>query len=470
MSPLVLVFKSLFLGVSCKKDFLVKLSMTISRTICLGFLAVITVGTFLLMLPISTSAGTWNDPLVALFTTTSAVCVTGHIVVDTGTYFSFWGQLFILILVQMGGLGYMTTTTFLILLVGYRFQLRHKRGIQEELSRPGLQDSAQLIRSIIATVLIFEITGIFLLLPVFAPKYGLDYGLWLSIFHSVSAWNNAGFSLFKDNLIGYQSSITVNFVITSLIIFGGIGYQVIIETYLGIRDRLGKKPKRINFSLNFKVVTSTTIAILIIGTIGIFLTEFHNPGTLGNLSFKDQVLAAWFQSVTPRTAGFNSVDYSKMTTAALFLTVGLMFIGGSPGGTAGGIKTTTLRVLTSCTKAILQGKEEVQLYERQVPINLVLKAVGVLLGSATTVIISTMLITLTDPNVDFIRILVEVVSAFCTVGLSTGITAGLSVGAKLVLIATMYIGRVGVLLLMTALLGDPRPSRVHLPEENLLVG
>jgi trk system potassium uptake protein TrkH len=200
------------------------------------------------------------------------------------------------------------------------------------------------------------------------------------------------------------------------------------------------------------------------------LTEFKNPETLGSLNFKDKLLAAWFQSVVPRTAGFNSVDYSKMTTAALFLTIGLMFIGGSPGGTAGGIKTTTLRVLTSCTKAILQGKEEVHLYERQVAINLVLKAVGVLLGSATTVIISTMLITLTDPNVEFIRILFEVVSAFCTVGLSTGITAGLSAGAKLVLIATMYIGRVGVLLLMTALLGDPRPSRIQYPEENLLVG
>ena len=444
--------------------------MTISRTICLGFLAVITVGTLLLMMPFSTSSGTWNDPLVALFTTTSAVCVTGHIVVDTGSHFSFWGQLFILILIQVGGLGYMTTTTLLILLIGYRFQLRHKRAIQEELSRPGLENSAQLIRSIIATVMIFEITGIFLLLPVFASDYGLSYGLWLSIFHSISAWNNAGFSLFKDNLIGYQSSFVVSMTISLLIIFGGIGYQVIIETYLGVRDRLRKDPKRINFSLNFKVVTSTTLALLILGTVAIFLTELNNPETLGSLSFKDKLLAAWFQSVVPRTAGFNSLDYSQMTTAALFLTIGLMFIGGSPGGTAGGIKTTTLRVLSSCTRSILQGKEEVHLYERQVAINLVLKAVGVLLGSATTVIISTMLITLTDPEVEFIRILFEVVSAFATVGLSTGITASLSAAAKLVLVATMYIGRVGVLLLMTALLGDPRPSRVHFPEENLLVG
>ena len=444
--------------------------MTISRTVCLGFLALITVGTFLLMLPISTSAGTWNDPLVALFTTTSAVCVTGHIVVNTGSHFSFWGQLFILMLVQIGGLGYLTTTTFLILLIGYRFELRHKRGIQEELSRPGLENSAQLIRSIIATVMIFEITGIFLMLPVFASDHGLSYGLWLSIFHSVSAWNNAGFSLFQDNLIGYQSSFIVTMTITFLIIFGGIGYQVIIETYLWLRDRFRKDPKRINLSLNFKVATSTTIVLLIGGTIAFFMTELNNPDTLGSLNFQDKLLTSWFQAVVPRTAGFNSLDYSKMTTAALFLTIGLMFMGGSPGGTAGGIKTTTLRVLSSCTMSILQGKEEVQLYERQVAIPLVLKAVGVLLGSATTVIIATMLITLTDPKVEFIRILFEVVSAFATVGLSTGITAGLSTGAKLVLVATMYIGRVGVLLLMTALLGDPRPSRVHYPEENLLVG
>ncbi len=444
--------------------------MTISRTICLGFLAVITAGTFLLMLPISTSSGMWNDPLVALFTTTSAVCVTGHIVVDTGSHFSFWGQLFILMLVQIGGLGYMTTTTFLILLVGYRFELRHKRAIQEELSRPGLNESALVVRSIIATIMIFEITGIFMMLPVFASKYGLSYGLWLSIFHSISAWNNAGFSLFKDNLIGYRSSLLVNLAITFLIIFGGIGYQVIFESYLCVRDRLQKRPKRINLSLNFKVVISTTLALLVIGTVAIFLTELNNPETLGSLSFGEKLLAAWFQAVVPRTAGFNSLDYSKMTTTALFITIGLMFIGGSPGGTAGGIKTTTIRVLSSCTRSILQGKEEVNLYQRQVAISLILKAVGVLVGSATTVIISTMLITLTDPNVDFIRILFEVVSAFATVGLSTGITASLSAAAKLVLIATMYIGRVGVLLLMTALLGDPRPSRVHYPEENLLVG
>jgi trk system potassium uptake protein TrkH len=444
--------------------------MTISRTICLGFLAVITVGTFLLLMPFSTSSGTWNNPLVALFTATSAVCVTGLSVVDPGSYFSFWGQFFIAALVQIGGLGYMTTTTFLILLVGRRFELRHKVAIQQDLSRPGLEDSALVIRSIIATTMLFELTGVFLLLPVFVPDFGFSRGLWFAIFHSINSWNNAGFGLLKDNFISYQSSILLNLVVSGLIIFGGIGYRVIFEMFLWLRDRSGNKKIRIVFSLNFKVAIRTSIALLILGTIAFFLTEGQNPGTLGSMSFGNKLMAAWFQSVTPRTAGFNTIDISKMTETGLFITIALMFIGASPGGTGGGIKTTTLRVLSSCTKSILQGKEDVELYQRQVPIPLILKAVGVLLGSVTTVSIATILISLTDSKFEFIQILFEVVSAFATVGLTTGITASVSATAKLILIATMYIGRVGVLLLMAALLGDPRPSAIHYPEENLLVG
>lgn len=444
--------------------------MTVSRTICLGFLAVITVGAILLMMPFSTTSGTWNDPIVALFTSASAVCVTGLSVVDPGTYFSFWGQFFIVALVQIGGLGYMTATTFLLLLLGAKFGLKDKVAIQQALDRSEMHDSAQLIKSIIATTLIFEITGVFLLLPVFVPDYGLDRGLWLAIFHSINSWNNAGFSLFKDNFIGYHSSLLLNIVVTGLIIFGGIGYQVILEMYLWARDRLQRKPERIIFSLDFKVATSTTLILLIAGTVAFFLIESRNPGTFGSLSLKDKLLAAWFQSVTPRTAGFNTIDIGKMTTAGLFLTIAFMFIGASPGGTGGGMKTTTLRVLTSCTKAILHGKEEVLLYERKVAVSLILKAVGVLVGSIATVIISTIAIAITDPELDFIQILFEAVSAFATVGLSTGITASVSSAAKLILIMTMYVGRVGVLLLMSAILGDPRPSSIHYPEENLLVG
>ncbi|KAM3109435.1 TrkH family potassium uptake protein [Phormidesmis sp. 146-33] len=444
--------------------------MTVSRTICLGFLTVITVGALLLMMPFSLTSGTWSTPVTALFTSTSAVCVTGLSVVDVGKYYSFWGQLFIVLLVQVGGLGYMTATTVLLLLIRKRLGLRDKIAIQQSLDIPGLSGLAMLVRSIIATTLIFELTGVFLLLTIFAPQYGFNQGLWLSIFHSVNAFNNAGFSLFSDNLIQYVNVPFMGLIITTLIIFGGIGYQVIMELYFWLRDRLSGSIKAHSFSLNFKIATSTTLLLLSIGTLAFFITEFSNPQTLGGLSLGSKVMASWFQSVTPRTAGFNTIDITKMTTAGLFITIALMFVGASPGGTGGGIKTTTFRILIDCTKAVLQGKEEVLSYHRQIPIVLILKAIGVLVGSALTVIGATILITLTDPELDFIHILFEVVSAFGTVGLSAIGTSNVSVWGQLILIATMYIGRVGILLLMGALLGDPKPSFVHYPEENLLVG
>jgi trk system potassium uptake protein TrkH len=230
--------------------------MNLARTICIGFLAVITVGTILLVMPFSVTGETWNvnGLVVALFTSTSAVCVTGLAVVDTGTYFTFWGQLTIALLAQIGGLGYMTSTTFLILLLGRRFDLRQKFAIQESFDRPFLQGSNSLIRSIIATTMLFEITGIFLLLISFVPRQGWSDGLWSAIFHSVSAWNNAGFSLYPDNLIGYSSDWIVNLVISGLVIFGGIGYQVIIEMYLWMASVLKKKSERFCFSLNFSWV------------------------------------------------------------------------------------------------------------------------------------------------------------------------------------------------------------------------
>lgn len=348
--------------------------------------------------------------------------------------------------------------------------MKDKVALQQALDRSTMHGSAQLIRSIIATTIVFEITGIFLLLLAFIPEHGLDRGLWLATFHSISAWNNAGFSLFEDSLIGYQSSKIVNLVVPGLIIFGGIGYEVIFEAYIWLRGQLLRKSERIIFSLNFRVVVSTTLVLLLIGTIAILFTESQNFETLGSMSLGTQLMAAWFQSVTARTSGFNTIDTGTMTTTALFITIALMFVGGSPGGTAGGIKTTTLRVLASITKAILKGKEEVLMYERQLPTSLILKAVGVAVGSAATVVFSTILISFTDSKLDFIQILFEVVSAFATVGLSTGITADLSTIAKLVLVVTMYIGRVGILLLMAALLGDPRPSAIRYPQENMLVG
>lgn len=459
--------------------------MTIPRTICLGFAALILTGTLLLTLPFAgTQPWNWDRLIVALFTSTSAVCVTGHALVDTGTYFSFFGQAVILLLVQLGGLGYMTVTTLLLLLLGRKFGLRQKMAIQQALDRSGLQGGAQLLKSIIGLTLIFEITGILLLWILFASDnrltselYNGRYAaapmrLWLAVFHSISAWNNAGFSLFPDSLMSYQAMPLLNLVVPGLIIFGGIGYEVIFELYLWLRDRVQQRTEPTNFSLNFKVAISTTLFLLVLGWIAFLLVERRNPNTLQPLSMFAQLQTAWFQSMTPRTAGFNTIDVGKMTTAGLFITIALMFIGGSPGGTAGGIKTTTLRVMTSCTKAILQGREEVTLYDRQVPLTLILKAVAVMVGSAGTVIVMTVLIALFDPDIPFINILFDTVSAFATVGLSTGMTFDptLSLASKLVLVATMYIGRVGILLLISALIGDPKPTFVRYPEENLLVG
>jgi trk system potassium uptake protein len=445
--------------------------MTVSRTICLGFIAVILAGTALLMMPVATQSGQWNNPITALFTATSAVCVTGHVVVDTATHFSGVGQFIIMLLVQIGGLGYMTVTTFLLLLLGRRFGLKDKIAIQQALDRRSLQGSNQILRSIIATTLIFELTGTFLLLLEFVPRVGWQQGLWFAIFHSVSAWNNAGFALFSDNLVSYQGSLLLNMVITGLIIFGGIGYEVILELFLMLRERVTRSSMRTVRSLNFRVAISTTIFLLLGGTLAIWLIEMRNSQTLGTMGTGQQLLAAWFQAVTSRTAGFNTIDISKMTTAGLFITIALMLIGGCPGGTAGGIKTTTARILASSTYTVLQGKESVILYRRQVPNTLILKAIGVTFGSMMTVICATIVISLVEPpELHFIQILFEVVSAFGTVGLSMGITAGLTPVSKLVLVATMYIGRVGILLLIAALLGDPKSTSIRYPEESLLVG
>ena len=444
--------------------------MTVSRTIGLGFLAVIALGTILLMLPFSLSARTWGNPLTALFTSTSAVCVTGLSVVDVGKFYSFWGQFIIVLLVQVGGLGYMTVTTFLLLVLGRKFRLKDKLALQQSLDASGIAGAVPLLKSIVATTALFEITGVFLLLLVFVPDLGWSQGLWFAIFHSVNAFNNAGFGLLSDNFIRYVHSPILNFIITFLIIWGGMGYQVIQELYLWIGNRLSKYPLRRDFSVHFRVVTSTTIFLLILGTVLLFFTEHRNPGTLAPLNFTYQVMAAWFQSVTTRTAGFNTINNGELTVAGLFVTIILMFIGASPGGTGGGIKTTTVRILANSTRSALQGREEVICYKRQIPLPLILKAIGVLFGSFMVICISAILISLSQPNIDFDSILFEVVSAFATVGLSTGITASLTPLSQLIIITTMYVGRVGVILLMSAILGDPKPTSIDYPEQNLLVG
>ncbi len=444
--------------------------MTIARTICVGFLTVILVGTLLLMLPISSSSGTWTGPIAALFTATSAVCVTGLIVVDTGSYFSFWGQLEILLLIQIGGLGYMTSSTFLVLLVRRRFDVRQKFAIQESFDGSPLQGSRNLIRSIVGMTLLFELLGVLGLMRVFRPEFGFYGGLWQSIFHSISAWNNAGFSLFSDSLSGYQNVWAINLIIPALIIFGGIGYQTILELYFWLLNLIRRRHQRLELSLNFKVVTSTTLVLLGLGMLAFLATEFSNPGTLRPLNGWDKLLAAWFQSATTRTAGFNTIDFGSMTDTALFITMGLMLVGASPSGTGGGIKTTTVRILLNSTRSTLRGIEQVVIYNRRIPMTVVLKAIAVALGSVTAVVWSTFLLSLTENQLEFIDLLFEAISAFATVGLSTGITSQLSALGQLVITLTMFVGRVGILIFIGAIFGGQRPTSLQYPEENLLVG
>lgn len=444
--------------------------MTVSRTICIGFLALIAVGTVLLMLPSATASGEWNSPLVALFTATSAVCVTGLIVVDTGSYFSSFGQGVVLTLIQLGGLGYMTATTLLLLLIGRRLALRDRLAIQQAMDTAELANVNALVISIISMTLIFELTGAICLMPTFTEDFSTGRALWLSIFHSISAFNNAGFSLFSDSLVQYAENAWPMAVVSALIVLGGIGYQVIMEAFVWVRDRFQRRKTHSVFSLHFKIVTSTTLVLLLLGTLGFLLIEFDNPATLGGKSLGTKALLAGFQSVVMRTAGFNSIDIGAMETSALFVAIALMFVGASPGSTGGGIKTTTVRILLVSTKAALRGQEEVNCYQRQIPLDRVLKALSVVVASAISVVIITTCISVSDPDLTFISILFESVSAFATVGLSTGITADLSTMGQLFIIITMYIGRVGILLLMSALLGDPSPSVIRYPEEDLLTG
>ncbi len=442
--------------------------MTIPQRICLSFFIVITVGTLFLMLPISLSSGEWNNPITALFTATSAVCVTGLSIVDVGKFYSFWGQLFLVILVQIGGLGYMTISTFLLILLGKKFRLKQKVAMQQSWDQEQLGNVIPLLKSILAITVLFELTGVFLLMLIFIPENGFSQGLWSAIFHSINSFNNAGFGLYSDSFMRYVDNPLVNFTVMSLIIFGGLGYQVIMEMYMWVSDRLQKKRICPVFSLHYKVVTNTTLFLIIIGFFTLFLAEYHNHQTIADFTWQNKILATLFQAITPRTAGFNTLDISQMTNSGLLIIIALMFLGASPGGTGGGVKTTTTRILLNSTRAAFQGKDEVLCYQRQIPTGLIIKAIGAVFGSAVVIVIATVIISMIE-KIDLIQVLFEVVSAFATVGLSTGITASLKLPSILVLIATMYIGRVSILLFMAAIFGDSKSSSIQYPEENLLV-
>lgn len=446
-----------------------KLLLSAYQLSMLGFALFITVGTLLLLLPFSLAQpGHWQ-PLTALFESTSAICVTGLSPVDISQYYSLWGQIFLMLLIQVGGLGYMTLYSLMLLAVGKRLSLRDQLAAQEVLDLSGPGGVKRFVLRILAFSVFFEVLGALLLALAWVPEFGWRKGLYFAFFHAVSAFNNAGFSLFSDSLVGYSYHPWILGVVATLIILGGLGFPVLWELYKALRQREGRLYWR-ELSFYTWVSLSVTGILLLLGTLFYLLLEARNPNTLGAQNWGGKIMGAIFMSVTPRTAGFNALDIGVMTPAAVFGTLSLMLVGGNPGGTAGGIKTTTLAVILARLRATLRGQSNVQFFRRRLSQTTEHKAWVTLILSVLWINVITFLMCLTEAGQDFLAVLFEVVSAFGTVGLSVGLTAHLSVLGQILIILTMYIGRVGILAAGLAFSHQQRLTLVKYPEDNLMVG
>lgn len=414
-----------------------------TRAILVSFAGIIAVGTLLLMLPISSRSMTFTPLDDALFTATSATCVTGLIVYDTYTHFSAFGQIVILTLIQLGGLGLVTFTTFFNLIIGKKLGLRGIKVAQESINLDSIADLPKIIRMVVVTSLIVEAIGALLLCSTFVPKYGLE-GIAISCFLAISAFCNAGFDILGregefSSLMNYNDNIVVLGTIMLLIIVGGLGF-VVWSDLLSYR-----KTRRI--PLHSKLILAMTALLVVIGTILFALFEWKNPGTFGPLSWWEKINAALFQSVTCRTAGFNTVDPASLYEITKIISIGLMFVGAAPGSTAGGIKITTVAVLIMTVVGVVRGREDTIVAGRKISKNVVYKALTVVALAVAAVSVVTLIIISTN-NIDDVGItgvdaVFETVSAFATVGLTSGVTAVANLPSRLLLSLTMFIGRVG---------------------------
>ena len=435
-----------------------------ARVVVLGFAAAVVVGTILLLLPVSRPGTQGASVLDALFTATSAVCVTGLITVDTPVYWSGFGQAVIVGLIQVGGFGIMTLATLLGLLVSRRLGLRTRLNAAAESKSLGLADVRRVLVGVARTSLLFEAAGALALTARFATAYDQPLGraAWLGTFHSVSAFNNAGFALFSDNLIGFATDPWISLPICVLVVAGGLGFPVLFEL-----RRAWRTPRR--WTLHTKIVMTMTSVLLPLGALMFLVLEWSNPRTLGPLGVAGKLVAGVFQGVQPRTAGFNSISTGDLDSATLLGTNVLMFIGGASGGTAGGIKVTTFAVLLFVILTEVRGDENVSVFGRRIPREVQRQALSVaLLGVAVVLAATAALLLLTPYGLD--EVLFEVVSAFATVGLSTGITASIGGPGQLVLIALMFLGRLGPITLASALALRSRPRLYTLPQERPLIG
>ncbi|WP_207729336.1 TrkH family potassium uptake protein [Clostridium sp. 'deep sea'] len=431
-----------------------------AQILALGFAILILIGAILLSLPISAKEGSLPF-LDALFTSTSAVCVTGLIVVNTSEFFSTFGQFIIMLLIQFGGLGIMTMATMVALAIGKRISLKERLLMQEALNTFSMEGLVKLTLVIVKTTLLIEGIAAAILTIRFLPIYGMPNALGLGVFHSISAFCNAGFDLFGNSLVGFADDIVVNLVITALIIMGGIGFSVMVDIYY--------RRKFSAFSLHTKIALTMTLTLLVFGTIVFFALEYNNPATLGTMSVKGKVLSSYFLSVTPRTAGFNTVDTGSLTTATLFITIILMFIGASPGSTGGGVKTTTTGALLFMIGSVIRGKGDANIYGRRIPQDTINKAFTIVFISLALVLLVTTILTITE-QLPFLDVFFETMSAFGTVGLSTGITSSLSYFGKITIILTMFVGRVGPMTLAVAFARQVKNQAIRYPEERIVVG
>jgi trk system potassium uptake protein TrkH len=437
-----------------------KRKLSSSQIILFGFAGVILVGTLLLLLPFATNSGEGATFWDALFTSTSAVCVTGLIVQDTATYWSGFGQAVILLMIQIGGMGVITVAAAITMASGKKISLMQRSTMQDAISAPQVGGIVRFTGFILKGILLFELLGALVLMTVFVPEYGVK-GIWLAVFHSISAFCNAGFDLMGttspfSSLTAYAAHPVVNITVMLLIVIGGIGFL----TWQDIRQN-GLHFKR--YRMQSKVVLATTGILLIIPAVYFFFFEFSV------LPLGQRILMSLFQAVTPRTAGFNTADLTALSETGQTLTIGLMLIGGSPGSTAGGMKTTTVAVLFACVVAIFRRRENGRFFGRRIADDTVKNAVTVFLMYITLFLIGGMIISRVE-GLPILTCLFETASAIGTVGLTLGITPGLHLISKLILICLMFLGRVGGLTLIFATLSATKNTLSRLPLEKITVG
>ena len=434
----------------------------------LGFLAVILLGTVLLALPAASADGKSIGLFDSLFTSTSAVCVTGLVVVDTGTTFSLFGQIVLLILIQTGGLGFMVFATMIMVMLGRKISIKGRMLIRESMNTGSLSDLGRLTRLYLLLSLGIELCGALLLSVRFVPLYGWKHGLWMALFHAVSAFCNAGFDLFGRyaSLTAFSRDPLVLLTIAALIILGGLGFSVILET---LRNRQGFR----NLSLHTRIVLMTTVVLLLAGTVFYWLTEWTNAETLAGFSEGEKALNAFFQSVTMRTAGFNSFDLAGFRAGSKLFSSFMMMIGASPASTGGGIKTTTIAAVGLLMLSVVRGESEVNVARRRLSDDILRRALAVAVLFLTIQLTGTLIIALMeDGRFPLQDILFEASSAMGTVGVSAIGTPNLSAAARAVLLPMMFLGRVGPLTLAVALARQQSKGRSvsKYPEERIMIG